>query len=84
MTASGPHDHAPAIARARLSRRRTPSGGLAGDLAGVYQERLKTWLVSVAFPLRENAVGQAVVNARRVLGHLGFDLILQVNPGHLG
>jgi len=27
-----------------------------GDLAGVYQERLKTWLVSVAFPLRENAV----------------------------
>jgi hypothetical protein len=31
-------------------------GGLAGDLAGVYQERLKTWLVSVAVPLRENAV----------------------------
>jgi hypothetical protein len=60
------------------------SCGLAGGLAGVRQERLTTWLVSVAVSLRENAVWQALVNAGRVLGHLGFDLILQVNSGHFG
>ena len=32
------------------------SCGLAGGLAGVHQERLRTWLVSVAVALRENAV----------------------------
>ena len=48
------------------------------------QERLKAWLASVVVSLRENAVREALVNARRVLGHLGFGLILQVNPGHLG
>jgi hypothetical protein len=45
---------------------------------------LKTSLASVVVPLRENAVREALVNAGRVLGHLGFDLILQVNAGHFG
>jgi len=41
-------------------------------------------LASFVVSLREDAVREALVNARRVLSHLGFDLILQVNPCHLG
>jgi hypothetical protein len=53
-----------------------------GGLAGVHQRLLVR--VVVPSPLREDAVGQALVNAGRVLGHLGVDLVLQVNSGHFG
>jgi hypothetical protein len=45
---------------------------------------IKGLLASLVVSLREDAVREALVNARRVLGHLGLDLILQVNPCHLG
>src|ERR1017187_61385 len=42
------------------------------------------WLAGIVAALGENAVRQALVNARRVLGHLGLDLVLQIDAGHLG
>jgi hypothetical protein len=60
-------------ARSQLQQRsRSPRS--AGRLAG-----------NVGFAaLGENSAGQALVDARRVLGHLGLDFVLQVNAGHLG
>ncbi len=66
---------------ATMSSRRCQ--GLATDPRAYSQERLTNWLASVAVSLREGAIRQALVNACRVLGHLGFDLIL-LNAGHLG
>ena len=56
-----------------VAARRGEAGGLAGDLAGFYQERLKTWLVSVSFPLRENAVRSAYIDQ---------SFVFRLEPGH--
>jgi hypothetical protein len=41
-------------------------------------------LVGLAAALCEDPIRHTLVNARRVLDHLGFDLILQVNACYLG
>ena len=59
------------------------SWGPSGWLLSRLKQRISR-LVSVAVALGENAVREALVDPCRVLGHLGLDLVLQVNAGHLG